>query len=153
MTDSSMGICCTDLHFTAIQLDRMPSMSKQFIRKGASQGELRSHGFFYKSDSPRTGIMGLPIRRAGRPGYEHLFEGSASVLFIQNGDSLRYSGELAAYDGGVRDDHCVASCVDWYGNARPIFLGSRIFALMGYELVEGKYRDGNLEERRRIDFR
>jgi hypothetical protein len=97
--------------------------------------------------------MGLPIRRAGQPGYEHLFEGSASVLFIQNGDSLRYSGELAAVDGGVRDDHCVASCVDWYGNARPIFFGSRIFALMGYELVEGKFRDGKLEERRRIDFR
>ena len=142
-----------DLHFTGIQLEGVPSISKQFIRKDASQGELRSHGFFYKSDGPRTGIMGLPIRRAGQPGYEHLFEGSASVLFIQNGDSLRYSGELAAVDGGVRDDHCVASCVDWYGNARPIFFGSRIFALMGYELVEGKFRDGKLEERRRIDFR
>jgi hypothetical protein len=142
-----------DLHFTAVQLDRVPSISKQFIRKGASQGELRSHGFFYKPDGPRSGTMGLPIRRAGRQGYEHLFEGSASVLFIHNGDSLRYSGELAADDAGVRGDHCVASCVDWYGNARPIFLGSRIFALMGYELVEGKYRDGKLEEKRRIAFR
>lgn len=142
-----------NLHFTAVQLERVPSISKQFIRKAASQGELRSHGFFYKSDGPRTGTMGLPIRRAGRPGYEHLFEGSASVLFIHNGDSLRYSGELAAHDADVRDDHCVASCVDWYGNARPIFLGSRIFALMGYELVEGKYHDGRLEEKRRIAFR
>ena len=32
----------------------------------------------------------------------------------------------------------VASCVDWYGNARPIFLGDRMFALLGYELVEGR---------------
>ena len=34
-------------------------------------------------------------------------------------------------------DDCAASCVDWYGNARPIFLRGRILALMGYELVEG----------------
>ena len=26
---------------------------------------------------------------------------------------------------GVADDDCHASCVDWYGNARPIFLGGR----------------------------
>ena len=33
---------------------------------------------------------------------------------------------------------CRASCVDWYGNARPVFLGDRVFALLGYELVEGR---------------
>ena len=37
---------------------------------------------------------------------------------------------------GVKDDGCQASCVDWYGNARPIFLPERMLALMGYELVE-----------------
>ena len=37
----------------------------------------------------------------------------------------------------VRDDGCKAWCVDWYGNARPIFLGERVFALLGYEIVEG----------------
>lgn len=148
-----IGSADENLHFTAIQLDKVPTISKQFIRNGASQGELRSHGFFYKSDGPRTGTMGLPIRRAGKPGYEHLFDGSASVTFIHNGDSLHYSGDLTSNDAGVKDDHCVASCVDWYGNARPIFLGSRIFALMGYELVEGNYRDGKLEEKRRVNFR
>ena len=29
------------------------------------------------------------------------------------------------------------SCVDWYGNSRPLFIRDRIFALMGYEIVEG----------------
>ena len=42
--------------------------------------------------------------------------------------------------------------MDWYGNARPIFLGPRVFALMGYELVEGQLRDGRIIERRRVDF-
>jgi hypothetical protein len=46
----------------------------------------------------------------------------------------------------------MASCVDWYGNARPIFLGDRIFALMGYELVEGRSTRGRIAELRRVDF-
>jgi hypothetical protein len=53
-------------------------------------------------------------------------------------------------------DHCKASCVDWYGNARPIFLGERVLALMGYELVEGRLVNGvfseSIEERRRVDY-
>jgi hypothetical protein len=42
--------------------------------------------------------------------------------------------------------------VDWYGNARPIFLGGRVFALLGYELVEGTIRGARLEEIGRADF-
>ncbi|MDJ0278667.1 hypothetical protein QLH51_17885 [Sphingomonas sp. 2R-10] len=45
-----------------------------------------------------------------------------------------------------------ASCVDWYGNARPIFLRGRIFALMGYELVEGRLQAGRIAEVARTDF-
>jgi len=65
-------------------------------------------------------------------------------------------GQLEARPGSARDDGCKASCVDWYGNARPIFLGERVFALLGYELVEGEL-DANrwrerIAERRRISF-
>ncbi|HAJ45013.1 MAG TPA: hypothetical protein DCL54_00335, partial [Alphaproteobacteria bacterium] len=61
-------------------------------------------------------------------------------------------GELGAQDEGVRDDGCEASCVDWYGNARPIFMQGRIFALMGYELVEVTRARGAIRETRRITF-
>jgi len=50
------------------------------------------------------------------------------------------------------DDRCVASCADWYGNARPIFWRSRVFALLGYELVEGSLAGGRMRETRRVDF-
>jgi hypothetical protein len=73
---------------------------------------------------------------------------------------------LQAAEGGARDDACKASCVDWYGNARPIFLGDRVLALMGYEIVEGRLHGGGwrfgeqpgvlaaeqIVERRRISF-
>jgi hypothetical protein len=42
--------------------------------------------------------------------------------------------------------------VDWYGNARPLFVGQRVFALMGYELVEGVLKDQRIQEVRRVDF-
>jgi hypothetical protein len=50
------------------------------------------------------------------------------------------------------NDRCVASCMDWYGNARPIFYRGRIFALMGYELVEGAVDGDALGERSRTNY-
>ena len=44
------------------------------------------------------------------------------------------------------------SCVDWYGNARPIFYRGRVFALMGYELVEGSIDKGRMREVGRTSF-
>ena len=42
--------------------------------------------------------------------------------------------------------------MDWYGNARPLFLRGRIFALMGYELVEGAVADERIREVRRVSY-
>jgi hypothetical protein len=116
-------------------------------------GELRSHGFFYKPDGRDSGLLGLPIREAGRPGYEHLFNDSASVLYLHNrGLDFAELGTLTARPDGAVDDRCRASCVDWYGNARPLFLRGRVFALLGYELVEGALSDGRIRERQRVSF-
>jgi hypothetical protein len=121
--------------------------------EGASQGELRSHGFFYKADGPHAGVLGLPVRGPGRPGYEHLFRESASILFLRNtGSRFDALGTLRASEEGATDDACKASCVDWYGNARPLFFRGRIFALLGYELVEGGLRTGGIQELRRVSF-
>jgi hypothetical protein len=69
------------------------------------------------------------------------------------GAALQLS-ELGALSArpGVVSDGCRASCVDWYGNARPLFLGGRIFALLGYELVEGSLVGEDLTELRRVSF-
>ena len=142
-----------DLHFSGIRLDRRPQLAQRFTLPGASQGELRSHGFFYRPDGPRSGVLGLPVRGPGRPGYEHLFDGSASIVFLRNdGRQFAQLGTLAAHDEGAVDDACRASCVDWYGNARPLFLRGRVLALLGYELVEGSVAGGRIREAQRLDF-
>jgi hypothetical protein len=143
-----------DLHFTGVRLGSQPTVASSYVRRNASQGELRSQGFFYKPDGAETGLLGLPIRGAGRPGYEHLFDGSASILYLRN-DSLNLS-EVGALDArpdkSSANDACRASCVDWYGNARPLFVRGRVFALLGYEIVEGALDDNRLRETRRISY-
>ena len=149
----AIGTDGKDLHFSPVALGSRPSLGKRYTRKDASQGELRSHGFFYKPLDPSSGLLGLPVAEAGRPGYEHLFQGSASVLFLRN-DSLRLSelGSLGAKPEGNVNDNCRASCVDWYGNARPLFIRNRVFALLGYELVEAELAAGRIRESRRVSF-
>jgi hypothetical protein len=147
-----------DLHFTGISLAGRPRARQHYLSRNASQGELRSHGFFYRpdDDAGHRGMIGLPIRGGGQPGYQHLFDQSASVLFLRNyGNGFAALGELESHSAdGDRDgeDMCVASCVDWYGNSRPLFLGNRIFALLGYELVEGQVSGGRIRELRRVGF-
>jgi hypothetical protein len=140
-----------DLHFTSVDLERQ-AIADRYTQKGASQGELRSHGFFYKPTADGKGVLGLPVRSGSSPGYEHLVNGSAQVLFLDV-DKLRFD-RLGALESGRGDqnDNCVVSCVDWYGNARPIFYRGRIFALMGYELVEGSIDKGRIREIGRTSF-
>ena len=141
-----------DLYFSPVRLDGQPNVRTPFIRKNASQGELRSHGFFYKPSGKDSGLLGLPIAREGRPGYKHLIEGSAAVMFLRN-DRLDFTevGELEARNTSTNDG-CRASCVDWYGNARPLFLRNRVFALLGYELVEGSLSGDRISEVRRVNY-
>ena len=147
-----VGTDGADLHFSAIRLSGFPEEIFDYVRRGASQGELRSHGFFYKPEARGAGMLGLPISVPGRAGYRHLFEGSA-VLFLRN-DGLRFQevGELKAHPEEAKNDRCRASCVDWYGNSQPLFVHGRVMALLGYELVEGTVEDGKIQERRHINY-
>jgi hypothetical protein len=141
-----------DLHFSGVRLGERAEPVHRYTRANASQGETRTHGFFYRPDGEERGLLGLPIRGGDRPGWEHLRRGSASVLFLRNQEfRLTELGDLASSPEAV-DDGCRASCVDWYGNARPLFLRGRIFALLGYELVEGREEDGGIHEVRRVSF-
>jgi hypothetical protein len=143
-----------DLHFTSLRLAAQATPADRYTRKDAAQGETRSHGFFYKPDNENEGIVGLPVAGAGRAGVQQLRSTSAAVLFLRN-QSLRLS-DIGALDAtphtGAINDGCRASCVDWYGNSRPLFIGGRVYALMGYELVEGRIAGGKIAEVQRVNY-
>jgi hypothetical protein len=149
-----VGTAGKDLHFSSVRLDADgASIPNRFTRPNAAQGETRSHGFFYKPEGDEAGLVGLPVVGGGRTGRSQLTEGSAAVMFLRN-DALALTelGELTARAPRSTSDGCKASCVDWYGNARPLFLRNRVFALMGYEIVEGKVTNAGIEELRRVSF-
>jgi len=141
-----------DLHFTSLRLARTPVAAGSYVRANAAQGETRSHGFFYKADGENDGLIGLPIIGGGESAARQLRRESASLLYLRN-EALALSalGTLDAR-GGAAEDRCKASCVDWYGNSRPLFLRGRVFALMGYEIVEGRVAGGGIRELRRVSF-
>ena len=142
-----VGNAGNDLVFSSVRLDAKATPVSGFIQRNAVQSESRTHGFFYQPQGEATGILGLPILGGSeeRP--------SAAVKYLRN-KKLQLSdlGLLVASPGKTRDDGCQVSCVDWYGNARPIFIGERVYALMGYELVEGRVYDDALVELRRVNY-
>jgi hypothetical protein len=145
-----------DLVFTSAELavDRA-RLNDTYTVSGAADGEARSHGFFYRSDSEggSSGVLGVSMVRPFRAGEASPFqEGALDMLFLRRRDRrLGALGELRS-NPQPTNDNCVASCVDWYGNARPIFLRGRVFALLGYELVEGREAAGGITETARVNF-
>jgi hypothetical protein len=150
-----VGSAGQDLHFTSVKLDAgRAATGSVYVQADAAQGESRTHGFFYRGDSERQGIVGLPVigQRRGNTMQRYLDQ-TAAVVYLRNHDlRLTGMGRLSADADRAIDDQCKASCVDWYGNARPIFVGDRVFALMGYELVEGRVANERIVERRRTNF-
>ncbi|HMX68973.1 MAG TPA: hypothetical protein PKA23_08225, partial [Accumulibacter sp.] len=143
-----------DLHLTSVRLSDPPATVDRHLRPGAAQGETRSHGFFYKAESEVDGLLGLPIIGRDESAARQLSTGSAAILYLRNrGLALSELGTLVARPAqNERNDACRASCVDWYGNARPLFVRGRVFALMGYEIVEGKVEEKRLVEIRRVNY-
>jgi hypothetical protein len=144
------------LVFTAIDLRRpLARLGNSFTFPNAQQGENRSQAFFYRPDNAdgSSGLLGLPIARQLESQYARFLGSAASILFLRRDNRVfDQAGRLDANPYGAVDDACVASCVDWYGNARPIFIGNRVFALMGYELVEGRLTRGSIHEVKRVNF-
>ena len=142
-----------DLHFTSVRLAQRAQAADRYTRVNAAQGETRSHGFYYKPDGDEQGLVGLPIIGGGRSAARHLRHESAALLFLRN-KSLKLSeaGALESRAMSGANDGCRASCVDWYGNSRPLFLRNRVFALMGYEIVEGRLANGGITELQRVTF-
>jgi hypothetical protein len=145
-----VGSAGPDLHFTSVRLGERAEAVAGFVQQNAAQDDDRTHGFFYKPFGDGEGIIGLPTTRFESDGDEAR---SSEVLFLHNHRlQLSRAGSLQSLLAPNADDDCQVSCVDWYGNARPIFLGDRVFALLGYEIVEGRMNGERIAERRRANF-
>jgi hypothetical protein len=141
-----------DLRFGSIRLGGMPALATTFTLSGSAETEVRSHAFGYFAENATDGLLGLPIvNLSGRDGARERAESGAIVFLRSRSLALEDAGALAA-GTMASDDGCRASCADWYGNARPLFVGARVFALLGYEIVEGEVLGGRVMETGRATF-
>jgi hypothetical protein len=141
------------LSMTAIRLGTRPAVAGTLAYRNTSQTEYRSHAFFYRQDTRDDGVFGLPVATMTTGVDNDPWDRPARILFIQNrGLTFSTAGTLDPAHAKAIDDGCRASCIDWYGNARPTFIEGRIFALSGYEMVEGRLVQGRVERVGRLDF-
>ena len=151
------------LGFSSIALDAKSGaarLANTYLMPNAEEGETRSQALFYRPDAGSEGgvdgTLGLPVSRQMRDDAGEFLGDASAIAFLQRKNRIWSPAGLldstVAPDDEDASDKCQASCVDWYGNARPIFIGDRIFALMGYEIVEGRMSGGEIDEVRRVDF-
>ena len=139
------------LSLSTVDLVRSPAVADVEHLPGVIESEGRSHAFNSTLDADGAGVFGLPtvFKQASWSDYEE----TSNVHFFAVDRSLdiRPSGYLGANADAIDEDYeCEVSCVDWYGNARPIFTEGRVFALMGTELVEGRLFNGGIAEIQRV---
>lgn len=153
------------LYVTLIDLDRQPRIASWVRLDKRFESEGRSHAFNSLIEPDGSGIMGLPTIGGENYSSRAAWRSSASdlsFLTVDRAGRLRRAGELEQrVDYGNDDDDdedgipgykCEVSCVDWYGNSRPIFTDGRVFALTGTEMIEGKIYGGQIEEVQRLNI-
>jgi hypothetical protein len=147
--DGALGVTTLDLRVK-------PAPVSTLRLPGVVESEGRSHAFNADVQPDGSAVFGLPTAvpdgtkdRWGRNEYSehvHFFSASAALRVDPAGslpgDQLP---DNPAYE-------CEVSCIDWYGNARPIFYRGRIFALLGREFVEGRLEGGGIREIGRMDL-
>lgn len=144
------------LSVSLVKLDRAPRIADTEVLAGRYESEGRSHAFNSDIGADGAGLIGLPTVAAVRESFRWVFRSDASdvsFLTLDAAGELRAAGDLR---GGEKSEHesyeCEVSCVDWYGNTRPIFLGDRIFGLSGAELIEGVLDGGTIREIARLNI-
>jgi hypothetical protein len=158
------------LDVSLIDLRAAPRLASTVRMPGRYETEGRSHAFNSLAEEDGSAVMGVPTthrtRQSGR-WWDYSDASDVSFLAADATGRLAPLGELVAHangphaddpddgidDDGVWDDYqCEVSCIDWYGNSRPVFTDGRIFGLAGGELIEGRVDGGRIREVRRLNM-
>jgi len=124
---------------------------------GRYESEGRSHAFNYDEERGGNRTIGLPTVKLDFDSNRWWWrseQSDISFLSVDKGAlTLENLGPLRAREDSVHEDYeCDVSCIDWYGNSRPVFTKGRVFALSGTELIEGQISGGRIFERQRLNL-
>ncbi len=147
------------LNVSLLKLGKQPQISSTAFLPNRFESESRSHAFNGITDIDGSGVMGIPtVEKVENSNRYNWWSGKSDLSFLtlDAQGRLAIAGELEGKNEDEVKEHetykCEVSCIDWYGNARPIFTKGRIFGLMGTALVEARIRLGRIEEVQRLDL-
>jgi hypothetical protein len=151
------------LSVSMVDLRAQPKVAGSLTLIDRYESENRSHAFNARIDAEGAGLIGLPtVRNEDDSGRYWFWSDSSdlSYLSVSPQGTLSLAGTLAPSpvdpdigEPGNADYECEVSCIDWYGNARPIFTFGRVFALANTEIIEGvEQGNGRITEVRRLDL-
>jgi hypothetical protein len=144
------------LSISYLDLGVRPRITSTRLLRGRYEAENRSHAFNALAGPDGAGLMGLPTVARVKESGRMVWRSDASDLSYISVDAvgeLQIAGELlASRDARHPSYACEVSCIDWYGNSRALFIGSRVLALSGTELIEGAMENGRIVERRRLNL-
>lgn len=141
------------LHFWIISRTDPFRVPSYFVFTNSTDIDFVRQHVNYRPDSPQSGLLAAAVHGPNRSDVDERLYKAPSILFLSRTKSgLSFAGEIAALEPAIMDDGCKGTCDDWYDDSRPLFVRDRIFALLGYELVEAAYESGQVREIRRIGF-
>lgn len=147
------------LNLTLIGLGKDARILSTTFLSRRYESEGRSHAFNSVVDEGGNGVLGVPTVKATEESGRWSWRSDTSDLsFLTKSPAgkLADAGALIAVPADDVETHpdydCEVSCIDWYGNSRPVFLAGRIFGLMGTSLVEARIDAGQIREVARIDL-
>lgn len=142
------------LRVSYLDLSSAPRLTDTAFLEGHYESEGRSHAFNSRIDRS-GGLMGLPTVPRGEDASRSYATSSASALSFLSVDetgALSVLGNIAASGDQDGSYACEVSCIDWYGNSRPIFTDDRVFALSVTEVIEAEVIKGRVTPVRRVDL-
>ncbi len=147
------------LNMTLVGLGKSAAITSSLFLERRYESEGRSHAFNAVVEADGSGLIGIPTVGAEWESGRYVWRSDSSdISFVTKASAgtLNSAGALAATPKDKVATHpdyrCEVSCIDWYGNSRPIFTGGRIFGLMGTALVEAEMAEGKVREKARIDL-
>ena len=143
------------LYVSMVDLSAKPNVSSTIVLEDRFETEGRSHAFNAITSADGSGLMGLPtgIRTEGNRYWWRSTESDVSFMSISSDAQINSVGTLKATPDSEHPDYdCEVSCVDWYGNSRPIFIEGRVFALSETEVIEGEIIGDQIRDAGRVNL-
>ena len=149
-----IGEDADDINLSWLDLTAAPRLTDTLTLENRLEAEGRAQALNMRVEENGAALLGLPTLTYDKTGDWDEEDGTdISFTRVSNFGQLTDLGAAKGDPDRVDPDYkCETSCVDWYGNARPFFIGDRIFALIASELIELQDTRGGLIEGSRVNL-